>query len=135
MASTLTFRARLGAIFHREPWWAEFWAAVGAVVWAIWSALTPVGPDQIPAFQIVTRLAGEEFWQLSGALIGLMQIVALVVNSRNWRRAACFLASWWWMFLVLAIALARSSAPSLSLYLVMATINLFSLVRLHKGVP
>lgn len=135
MTNDLPKWKRAAAIFHREPWWAEFWAAVGALNWAIWSALIPVGPDQIPAFHIVTRLAGEVFWQVSGALLGALQIAALVVNSRNWRRGTCFLGSWWWMFLLLAIALANTSTPSLALYAVMAAINLFSLVRLRRELP
>ncbi len=126
---------RLALIFHREPWWAEFWAAVGALSWATWSALSPVGPDQLPAFQIVTQLADESFWQVSGLLLGALQITALVANSRNWRRSACFLGSWWWTFILMAIALANSSVPSLALYAVMAAINLFSLIRLRREVP
>ena len=122
----------LVVIFRREPWWAEFWSAIGALTWAAWSSLAPVGPDQIAAFRIVTRLADEGVWQVTGALLGTMQVVALVAGSRPWRRGACFLASWWWMFLLLAIALVNSSVPSLALYAVMASINLYSLVRLRR---
>lgn len=126
---------QVSASFQREPWWAEFWAAVGALNWAVWTALAPIGPDQLPSFQIVTRLAGEAVWQISGASLGILQIAALIVNSRNWRRGMCFLRSWWWMFLLLAIALANSSVPSLALYAIMAAINLFSLVRLRREIP
>ena len=135
MSSGLRQRLKGAAfVFHREPWWAEFWAAVGALNWALWTALASEGPDQLPSFQIVTQLAGETFWQFSGGFIGVLQIGALVANSRNWRRGACFLASWWWMFILLAIALTNSSIPSLALYATMASINLFSLVRLRREI-
>ena len=134
MADDPRLRTRISAIFHREPWWAEFWAAVGALSWAVWTGISPVGPDQLPAFQIVIQLADERFWQVSGALLGTVQIGALVANSRNWRRGMCFLGSWWWLFILMAIALANSRSPSLALYAIMAVINLFSLVRLRREV-
>jgi len=126
------FRRRASHLLHREPWWAEFWAGAGVLVWALWSYMASIGPDERPIFRIVTRLADESFWQFSGLILGLVQIASLLVDHRAARRGSCFLGSWWWTYLLFALWLSDPNAPSLGLYAIMAAINLFSLVRLKR---
>ena len=129
----------LGRLLRREPWWAEFWAGAGCLVWTLWIFLAAVEPGTRPTFRLATSLppllADERFWQASGAVLGLIQVASLLADHRRARRAASFLGSWWWTTLFLALLLADPGAPAMALYAVMAAINLVSLVRLRPETP
>lgn len=129
----------LGRLLRREPWWAEFWAGAGCLVWTLWTFLAAVEPGARPTFHLATSLppplADERFWQASGAVLGLIQVASLLADQRRARRAASFLGSWWWTTLFLALLLADPAAPAMALYAVMAAINLVSLVRLRPELP
>ncbi|WP_145134405.1 hypothetical protein [Roseomonas gilardii] len=138
MAADPLFR-HLGRLLRREPWWAEFWAGAGCLVWTLWIFLAAVEPGTRPTFRLATSLppllADERFWQASGAVLGLIQVASLLADHRRARRAASFLGSWWWTTLFLALLLADPGAPAMALYAVMAAINLVSLVRLRPELP
>ncbi|QDJ10630.1 Hypothetical protein HVPorG_03562 [Roseomonas mucosa] len=129
----------LGRLLRREPWWAEFWAGAGCLVWTLWTFLAAVEPGARPTFRLAISLplplADERFWQASGAVLGLIQVASLLADHRRARRAASFLGSWWWTTLFLALLLADPAAPAMALYAVMAAINLVSLVRLRPELP
>jgi hypothetical protein len=138
MAADPLFR-HLGRLLRREPWWAEFWAGAGCLVWTLWTFLAAVEPGARPTLRLATSLppplADERFWQASGAVLGLIQVASLLADHRRARRAASFLGSWWWTTLFLALLLADPGAPAMALYAVMAAINLVSLVRLRPELP
>ncbi len=117
-------------LLNREPWWAEVWAAIATLGWAMTSTTTASSQPQ--SFRVLVELADTSVWEATGFLLGSAQLLVLLTDSRPWRRLVCFLASWWWMMLLLALLLAVPGAPSLALYAVMAAVNLFSLVRLRR---
>jgi hypothetical protein len=125
-------RRLLGRTRSQEPWWAEMWAAAAAVMWGAWAWLLSEGIDGSDAFRLVIGLADPGFWYASGVFMGLLQIAALRHDHARLRWWCCVVMSWWWLFLAMAVAQADPiPRPGLSLYIIMAAINLYSLARLR----
>lgn len=125
-------RVLLGEMSQREPWWAEFWAACAAVVWVTWAWLFTWGIIYVPSFRIVTDLVPEYVWYATGLAGGLAQIIALRHNYTKVRWWLCMFMAAWWGFLFLAVAQADTiPSPGLSLYLIFALINHYSIYRLR----
>jgi hypothetical protein len=115
--------------FGREPWWAELWAALGALMWSSWVFFTGSDLGYGDAYRVIISIADESFWVVSGLSLGLMHIAAVLSDQRTLRRVAAGLAMWWWSILFLSMFLVVPKAPGLSLFLVMACINAFSVLR------
>jgi len=128
-------------IFYREPFLAEFAAAMAALGWAMIATAGHREVTDRPAYVMLGDIVTDaRFWEWSGIALGLMQIGMLLVNDRRSRRVACFLLSWWWLLLTMAIFHADPTTPGWWLFLVNAMVNLFSLARLapryaHDGRP
>ena len=114
----------------REPWWAEWWAGVATMAWAIWSWLSPIGLEARPTWATLTALMDEGWWQTTGVALGSVKLLILLLDNRTARRLSCFFGLWWWSLLTLAVLSVDTSAPSAALYAVFAGINLYSLIRL-----
>lgn len=133
MIVTDQMMTKLRAIFAREPWWAELWSALAAFGWAIVSYDSPEEIKYRQAFWTLSVIANSGFWEIAGAVIGLVQFASLMACNRQLRWGSAFLASWWWVFLTMAIFQMDPQAPSLALYVVFAGINLFSMIKLARS--
>jgi hypothetical protein len=119
--------------WRREPWWAEFWAAFGAMGWSLVSALSHGDVTQRPAFVLLGYVVEHvEFWEASGIVLGVAQIAALALDRRSYRWAAAFVLAWWWLLLAASIVRGDAAAPAWPLFMVNAAINLFSMTRLAR---
>lgn len=120
-------------LLHREPWWAEFWAAMAAASWAIWSRAGTYGwsMDERPAWAQATRLMGEEWWQLIAFILGAIQLGVVLTDQRQGRRLLACAGVFFWSCLTGFLWQVDRSAPSLALYVVMFGINGYSLLRLR----
>ena len=117
-------------LLRREPWWAEWWAGIATLAWALWSWLSPIGLDDKPAWAVLVALMNEGWWQATGATLGAVKLIILLLDHRTARRLSCFFGLWWWSLLTLAVLSVDTSAPSAALYAVFGAINLYSLARL-----
>ena len=126
-------KSRVSVIFGREPWWAELWSALAAFGWAAIAFDNHEELQYSSAYWAPYTVAGSGFWEIAGALIGLVQFAALMACHRQFRWVSAFVASWWWVFLTMAIFQTDPSARSLALYVVFASINLFSMVKLARS--
>ena len=120
-------------LLHREPWWAEFWAALAAISWAVWSRAGSYGlsMDDRPVWSQATRLMGEEAWQLMAFSLGTMQMAMVLTDRRPGRRAFACIGVFFWSCLTGFLWQVDRAAPSLALYVVMFGINGYSLLRLR----
>lgn len=119
-------------ILGREPWWAEFWSAIASILWVALSMHNEGSTDQYYLYFQLNLLVNPLFWETTGLLIGVFQMLALLLSSKKLRWGAAFFASWWWVFLSVSLFVNFSTAPSLALYAVFACINLFSMIRLAR---
>lgn len=118
--------------FSREPWFAELWSALAATGWAIWSSLSQADLIHRPAYRLLGELGPAEFWELSGAMLGVLQFCCLVAADRPSRWIAAFLLSAWWSFLTLAFLQGDPSAPNVWLFMCYAGANFYSLFKLVR---
>lgn len=122
----------IGEPRHREPWWAEVWAATAAVAWSCWGWWFTAGIQYSPAFQMLVDFMGQQVWYATGILFGLTQLLSLRHDLPGLRWWMAALMSWWWLFIALAVAQGSSEPrPGVVLYLVFAAVNLYSMARLR----
>ncbi len=114
---------------RHEPWWAEFWSAIAAVVWCLY-AMAFIGANDMPSFRAVSAVVPTGVWYVFSILVPFGQIYALRRDDRVVRLALCCLMAWWWGFLCLAIFMSEPASPGLPLYFTFGCVNLFSLWRL-----
>jgi len=134
--TTMTGRLKktLRGIWAREPWWAEFWAGVSTVLWAVWPYLTGDGIDTRPTWFVASLLLDEHRWQYGGMILGCAKIFILLQDApyvRWLRLVSCFFGAWFWSFLATSLLMVDAGAPSVALYIVPALINVYSMVRLQ----
>ena len=123
-------RVLIGRMAVHEPWWAEWWAAVAALVWC--GAVTVMGGmRQYPGFAFPLEVAPEWVWYGVCVLVPMAQLWALREDERGVRFWACFFMSWWWSFVGLAVLSKGVAVPSLVFYLIFAGMNLNSVLRLR----
>ena len=120
-------------LLYREPWWAEFWAALGALIWSMWTRAGNygIGLGDRPAWSQATRLMGEDWWQLVALLLGGIQIAVVLTDHRRGRRLLACAGVFFWSCLMGFLWQVDRYAPSLALYVVMFGINGYSLLRLR----
>lgn len=115
-----------------EPWWAEWWSALAALVWCAATLLTG-GMAHQPGFRWPLAVAPEWAWYASSVALPLGQLWALRRDEREARWWLCCFMAWWWSFIGLAVASTGIMVPSLGFYLVFAGINVNSVVRLRTA--
>jgi len=125
-------RTKAREAFSREPWFAELWSAFAAIGWSIWSSVSQSDLIHRPAFRLLGEIAPSEFWELSGAMLGMLQFCCLVASDRAARWIAAFLVSAWWSFLALAFLQSDAGAPNVWLFICYSAANLYSLVKLVR---
>ena len=119
-------------VLDREPWWAEFWSAITALLWAI---LTYSSLDRLhdwPSMRVVSELGPDRFWHLLGLGLGLCQIVALVADGRWMRWGVAIAQGWFWGVLTLGVWVATPWSPAVAVYAGWCAINVFSTMRLLR---
>lgn len=123
------------AIFHREPWWAEFWSALTAVLWSLLSFASMGALGYWPSMRVLTELGGDRFWHVTGVAMGTMQLLFLLWDQRWLRWGAAVGLCWFWGVLTLGVWVATPWAPAVAVYASWCGINLFSILRLlrHHG--
>lgn len=118
-------------IFRREPFLAEFWAAVAALGWAVIATQGHGDVTDRPAYAFLGQMVTDaRLWEWSGIVLGTVQIGSLLLNDRPTRRFACFMLAWWWLLLAVAIFQSDPDTPGWWLFAVNSMANLFSLFRL-----
>lgn len=122
-------------IFHREPWWAEFWSALTAVLWSSLSFASMGALRYWPSMRVLTELGGDRFWHVAGVTMGAMQLLFLLWDQRWLRWGAAVGLCWFWGVLTLGVWVATPWAPAVAVYAGWCGINLFSILRLlrHHG--
>jgi hypothetical protein len=122
----------LKVIFEREPWWAEWWSAVVVSCYTAASVFAPSEVDARPAFEVLYEVGTPFFWEVTGLILGISQMVALLADWRRMRWGmAIFLCIWWGVHSV-AVYSADPHARIVIFYLAFTGINLFSILRLLK---
>ncbi len=119
-------------VFQREPWWAEFWAALAAVLWGGYSIYVPSAMEDRPQLGTLTQIASGHVWEISAVILGVSQIIALVWNERLVRWGIAIVACWWWSMHFYALLASDAHARAVVFYLVFAMLNLLSVFRLLK---
>jgi hypothetical protein len=128
----------LRRIWGREPWWAEFWPACGALGWAVLAYTTQANMTDRPALAVLGLMLDDDAWAVLVGAIGLGQLVALFSYCRRARWLSCVAASGFWWLCVVAICLPSVVSPdpagtplSLALYLMAALPCSYSVLRLR----
>ena len=125
-------RLNAAAIFQREPWWAEFWSAITAVVWAGLSYASVEDLRDWPSMRVLAELGDDRFWHLIGFGLGASQLVFLLCNQRWFRWGAAIALGWFWAVLTLGVWAAVPWAPGVAVYAGWCGINVFSVLRLMR---
>lgn len=127
----MTCLTRLHALLHREPWWAEWWSATGAIAWACWIVWQPLELADREPYQVISFIASDAQWACIGLIIGATQLVAVSLDHRWARFGAAFLAGLFWVCLAYGLWLGNMSAPGAAVYAVLGAANMTSLVLLN----
>lgn len=129
-----TLAERIRAIFHRQPWVAEFGAGWAGLAWITLVHLRGQSGVLPPSFESLGGAAALWIWY-SIAFVGLwMQITGLLIANRWLRWSAAVLLSGWWLTVAWALILAPWGSwlpnPTVALYLMLAGFNAYAVVHL-----
>lgn len=128
-------RMEIRRVLEQEPWWAEFWSAATAVLWAGMTYLSLERFYEWPSVRVLSEIGDGRFWCLLGFGLGFSQVVALAMN-RRWARWVVALAQgWFWGVLTLGVWIAEPWSPAVAVYAGWCAINVFSIVRLLRPLP
>lgn len=120
------------ALFRKEPWWAEFWSAVTAMMWSAMAISDPRGLDVWPSMQVLLTIADDFFWDTAGLTLGAAQFTALLVDRRWFRWGAAIAMCCLWGMLTTGVAAATPWSPAVAVYAGWCGINLMSIFRLLR---
>ena len=126
------FLQSFGEVFAREPWWAEFWSAITAVIWAGLSYVSVEGFRDWPSMRVLAELGDDRVWHVIGFSLGALQFLFLLFNHRWLRWAAAISLGWFWAVLTLGVWVAVPWAPGVAVYAGWCGINVFSVLRLLR---
>ena len=113
-------------VFKREPWWAEFWSAVTAVLWAGLSYSSVEELQHWPSMRVLSELGDGQSWHFIGFGLGFAQLLFLIANNRWLRWIAAISLGWFWAVLTLGVWVAVPWAPGVAVYAGWCGINVFS---------
>ena len=127
-----TISRRIARLFQREPWWAEFWSGVTAVLWAglSWGSVERLG--QWPSMRVLIELAADRSWHIAGLVLGGTQLICLLLDRRWPRWIAAFAMCWFWSVLAVGVWAALPWAPGVAVYAGWCGINMLCIVRLLR---
>lgn len=120
-------------LWLREPFWAEVFAALGVLLWALSSIANAAPLSARPALATAVSIAPGWAWEFGGLALALVQLAALAFDHVPTRRAACFVGTWWWSVLFLSFMQHDPGAPSATLYLPPLLANALSILRVRYG--
>ena len=122
-------------VFDRESWWAEFWSAATAVLWAGMTYSSSESFHVWPSMRVLSEIGDGRFWHVLGFGLGFSQWVVLAFN-RHWARWVVALAQgWFWGVLTLGVWIATPWSPAVAVYAGWCAINVFSIVRQLRPLP
>lgn len=130
-ASSILLRTG-GALFRREPWWAEAWSAVTALGWAALSWFSVQDLGALPSMQVLLQLGNDRTWHLLAGGLGLAQLAFLAVDRRWLRWAGAVAGCWFWGVLTLGVWAAVPGGPAAAVYAGWCGVNAFSIARLLR---
>ena len=116
----------------REPWWAEFWSAATAALWAGLSYSSVERLEDWPSMQVLVEIGDDRFWHRLGFGLGFVQLVALACNGRWLRWGSALTQGWFWGVLTLGVWAATPWSPAVAVYAGWCGINVFSALRLLR---
>lgn len=125
-------REKLTTILRREHWWAEFWSAVVAMIWAILSMMQPNGAESM-SYYLLFASAPKAVMEAVGMSVFILQLAGLIGTSTALRWCAAALASWFYGLIFLSFYSAGVSIPTAAPWLGYIGINTFVLFRLPYG--
>ena len=79
------FWTALQRLLAKDFWWAEFFSALGLVIWALVNMASPRALSQ-DNFGVLLHIAPERFWEEVALALGGLQIAALA-SDISWARA------------------------------------------------
>jgi hypothetical protein len=123
-------RGRFRDLLDLDPEPSEWWAAAAVLVWVLWSHYDPLGLDARANWRILIAIMDADGWEMTGAVLSAAQFACLLFGKRFCRFYSCTLGVFWWTFLFFALVQVEKGAPSLSLYLIIAGMNFYSMVWL-----
>ena len=126
------FRRGAERVLALEPWWAEFWSASTAVLWAGFSYAGAARLQDWPSMRLLLELGDERFWHLLVFGLGFCQIVSLACDRRWWRWAMALAQGWFWGVLTLGMWAATPWSPAVAVYAGWCVSNVFSVLRLLR---
>lgn len=126
------FRRCVLLAWSREPWWAEFWSASTAVIWAGLSYSSAERLRDWPSMRILIEIGDDRFWHLVGFGLGLIQLIVLVWDRQWMRWGAALVQGWFWGVLTLGVWAATPWSPAVAVYAGWCGINVFSALRLLR---
>lgn len=113
----------LKVIMSKEPWWANFWAAWGAILWAGWSFGDPLVLTYSEALSIPRELLPAWMWPVIGLVGGTFQLFSILTDRKNYQWWGAMFMSWWWTFLFVSIIQIVPASGGLGLYLLLMLMN------------
>ena len=120
----------LYVLLQREPWWSEFWSAIGLLLWAKWVFWRPVGLESRSTYHVLAAVGSSADWDGVAFVIGLLQLTVVCLDHRWGRFVAAFATSTLWLMLAYALWLGNRSAPGAAVYLAFGLANIASMLLL-----
>ena len=125
-------RKKLTAILQREHWWAEFWSAVVALMWAAMSLWQP-GIEGSPAYYALYASVPRAWMIGIGVAVSVVQIAGLIGNWATLRWVAAAMASWFYMMIFQSFLTDGYVLANIAPWLGYVGANIFVLCRLPFG--
>lgn len=127
-------RERFNRAWRQEPWWAEFWAGGGLLLWA---AVTIYSDGLITyrvAYQGALEVMPSWAWIWGAIAIACWQLGALAMDNKSARWWGAGIAAMWILAMGAITAQDFGIFPTWSLYLQLASPNIASLflLRFHR---
>lgn len=109
-------KRRIRRSLLHEPWWAEFWCALAAILWGLYVVLTPFDLAQAGLWNPITSIAGDPVWASIAVGCGVVQLSATLVNIRMARWAASLAMMSFWLLVVNSMWLSGYHGPGIMVY-------------------
>lgn len=108
---------------------------MAAIGWCALSWGSYISMWENPRLAGLLRLQSEQFWEITGMVLGICQLTALLLDHRWARWTVAIFMGWWWFNIAFGIMSVDPSTRSIAAYLGYAGINVFCLFRLLRRYP
>lgn len=115
---------------HHEPWWVECFSALAALLWCFFILFFTPGMQAFQGLDLLLSLAPAWVWYTFGIVVPIGQLYALREENTRLRWWLCFVMTWWWSFVGIAVSVTGILVPSMVFYWIFAAMNANSLLRL-----